>query len=161
MSTGNSLLGTLGSGEKVFDRIHSHAHKISQELLAEALAKIIANGEEFLACEVDFGRTVGESVCVATKLDDEIVYAQRIRRCGLTRFVKNRQAEPTKHAVIILKKRNEGGYLLITAFVGRKSEHEPWDKNAGEKSLEFWKHNALIWGSEPVVSGTETKECPW
>ena len=62
--------------------------------------------------------------------------------------------------VVILKRTEEYGYVLLTAFIGKKAEPEPWDRSATEKSVEFWSVRALIWGHEPVVPGTETSECP-
>ncbi|HOZ36467.1 MAG TPA: hypothetical protein PLR18_01395 [bacterium] len=63
---------------------------------------------------------------------------------------------------MILKKAEDvGGYILITAFVGGLSEPEPWDRNTTPASADFWANHALIWGCEPIVSGTETTRCPW
>ena len=91
----------------------------------------------------------------------------------MTRFVKSRTPEPCSSVVVILKKadRQPGVYVLITAFIGRKAEPEPWDQRsfsqqsdpaeAERLSREFWAANALVWGSEEVFRGTETNECPW
>ncbi len=153
----------LGSGEVVADRHQSHLHSGVAALLPEVLARISAGGRQFLVEEVDFGRLIGETVCVATSDADEIIFAQRLRRAGLTRFVKNRIAEPCGSVVVILKKddRDPSTYVLITAFIGHKPEPEPWDRNATEQSAAFWGSHALIWGSEPTVPGTETSVCPW
>jgi len=51
--------------------------------------------------------------------------------------------------------------VLITAFIGTKPEPEPWDRNATKNSEKFWSSHALVLGSEPIISGTETKECLW
>lgn len=157
---GLEFLGTLKGGQKVFDRPNSHLHAGVRELLAEALARVETTAA-FHKEAVDFGRIVGETTCVATSGDDEVVYAQRPKRAGLTRFVKNRQAEPCSSVVVILKRIEEWDYLLITTFIGNLSESEPWDRNATEKSVEFWNTHALIWGSEEVIPGTETSICPW
>lgn len=29
------------------------------------------------------------------------------------------------------------------------------------ETFEFWSSHALVWGSEPIVPGTETATCPW
>ncbi len=156
------MLGRLLSGEPVVDRHNSHIHRDVARLLPEALAKVDAQGRTFLVEEVDFGRLVGETVCVTTGVGDTIVFAQRPRRFGLSRFVKNRAPEPCSKVVVILKKDDhEDYYVLITAFVGHWPEPEPWDRNVTERSVAFWSSHALIWGSEPVVSGTETDQCPW
>lgn len=155
------LLGTLASGQSVFDRHDSHLHGEIVNLLSEAFGKIFLTGEQFSVQEVDLGRIVGETICVSTSVDDEIVFAKRPKRAGLTRFVKNRQPNPTSSVVVILKAMDEGGYILITTFAGSRSEPEPWDRNATEKSVEFWNTHALLWGKEEIIPGTETSVCPW
>jgi len=155
----------LKSGEEVVDRFRSHLHSTVAPLLPDALARVEGRERQFLVEEVDFGRIVGQSTCVATGPGDEIVFAQRPGRWGLTRFIKNRQPEPTTSVVVILKtaagKGHEGKYVLVTAFLGRKAEPEPWDPRATAASRDFWGSHALIWGSEPIVPGTETIVCPW
>ena len=153
----------LGSGEQVFDRADSHVatHPTVHSLLGEALSRIHSEGRGSIVEEVDFGRVVGESICVETRKGDEIVFARRPRRAGLTRFVKNRQAEPTSRVSVVLFRLPNGNYELITAYVGALAEPEPWDDDATQKSLEFWLWHALCWGYEETVGGTETKICPW
>lgn len=150
----------LKSGERVVDRHASHLHATVENLLPEALGRIDAQGRDFLVEEIDFGRLVGETTCVASGPDDVVVYAKRPRRFGLSRFVKNRRPEPCNTVVVILKA-GDCGYVLITAFVGRRPEPEPWDRNATPRSKEFWSSHALVWGSEPTIAGTETTKCPW
>lgn len=151
----------LKGGEKVVDRHQSHLHEGVERLLPEALGRVESAGRNFLVEEVAMGRLVGETSCVETLSSDEVLYAQRPCRAGLTRFVKNREAEPCDSVVVILKKSAPTEYVLVTAFVGRRPEPEPWDKNATEKSVAFWQTHALVWGSEPVIPGTETTICPW
>jgi len=152
---------TLKSGEFVVDRFNSHLHTGLEGLLKEALGKIESEGRPFMVEEVNFGRVVGETVCVETSDLDQIVFAQRPSRFGISRFVMNRQPAPCSALVVILKRAEEGFYILISAFVGRKPEPEPWDRNATERSVEFWSGHALIWGQEPVIQGSETTVCPW
>lgn len=155
-------LGKLKSGQRVVDRYQSHLHESVRALLPEAFAKISLIDEQFVVKQVDFERVVGEMVCVITSDIDEIVFAQRPKRFGLSRFVKNRKPESSRSIVVILKKADEPNtYVLITAFVGEKSEPEPWDRNATEQSVEFWSNHALVWGSEEVIPGTETSVSPW
>ncbi len=161
----------LKSGEAVCDRADSHLHGDVQMLLGEALAKVDSLGRQFFLEEIDFGRKVGQTVCVATKPGDKIVYARRPKRLGLTRFVKNRQAKPTSSVVVVLKKIGDDKYEVRTAFVGKRPEPEPWDarffsqqanpQEAERKAREFWDGHALVWGSEPIIPGTETTVCPW
>jgi len=152
----------LASGEPVVDRHNSHIHESAAAFLPPALYRIDSRGRKFLIETVEFDFVVGETVCVATEPGDKIVYAQRPKRFGLTRFVKNRKPEPTNAVTIILKRDEfENYYVLITAWCGHKSEPEPWDRNATEKSVSFWNSHALIWGSEATIPGTETDVCPW
>ena len=153
----------LKSGEVVVDRHDSHLHESVVPYLPVALAGIESNGREFFIEEVDFGRQIGETICVATGPGDEIVYAQRPKRFGLTRFVKNRKPEPCSSVVVILKAmgRQTGTHVLITAYIGRKAEPEPWDRNATASAYEFWNSHALVWDCEEILPGTETDICPW
>jgi hypothetical protein len=153
----------LASGEEVVDRYNSHLHADVVRLLPEALGKINSAGRVFLVEEVDFGQQIGETTCVATGPGDEIVFVKRPKRWGHTRFVLNRTPEACSSVVIILKKAEDfdGGYVLITAFVGHRPEPEPWDRNATPRSREFWETHALVWRSEPTIPGTETTSCPW
>ena len=166
------MIGILKSGEMVVDRFNSHAHHCAVPFLPEALAQIDSQGRQFFIEEVDFGRQIGETICVPTGPGDQIVYARRPNRWGLSRFVLNRQPEPCSSLVVILKKAEDGNYyVLITAFVGHRPEPEPWDTRAFAKAdnpaeaearaRAFWASHALVWGYEPIVPGTVTEECPW
>lgn len=156
------LLGALASGEPVYDRPCSHLHASVAGLLPEAFARISSGGAQFLAHEVDFGRIVGETTCVPTGEGDEVVWAQRPGRRGMTRFVKNRDPEPASTVVLILKRdRFEPYYVLVTAFVGRQGGLEPWDPRACKEDRKFWEGHALVYGSEPILPETETGVCPW
>lgn len=161
---GTPVLGTLASGEPVIDRKDSHAasHGAVFPLLAEAFSLTNTSGRAEFCEEADFGRVVGESICVATSDADEIVYAQRPGRRGLTRFVKNRDPEPTRSVTACFKRVSGGALLLMTAFVGSRAPAEPWDRKwATEESVHFWNSHALVWGREEIVAGTETTTCPW
>lgn len=161
----------LKSGEEVVDRHRSHLHNGVERLLPDALARIESQGRKFLVEEVVFDHTIGGTTCVATAAGDQIIYAKRPGRWGYTRFVLNRTAEPCPSIVVILKAGDGGEYILITAFIGHRPEPEPWDRRnfaqqpdpqeAERYSREFWSSHALVWGSEEVVPGTETRRCPW
>lgn len=156
----------LKSGEVVVDRYNSHLKDGIAHILPDALARIESEGRKYIVEEVDFGCQIGETICVATGLDDEIVFAKRPKRFGYTRFVKNRRPEPCSSIVVILKTADgQPGYVLVTAFIGKKPEPEPWDlrnfaqqKNPAEaerKAIEFWSSHALIYGSDQIIAGTE------
>ena len=148
------------NGETVVDRHNSHLHDGVSAVLPEALLRIDPMGKDFLVEEVTFSGVIGETTCVATGAGDQVVFAQRLKRFGLTRFVKGKSPEPCKSIVVILKK-VENGYVLITAFIGHKAEPEPWDRNATPASKEFWSTHALVWGSEEIIPGTQTDISPW
>ena len=156
-----NIIGFTEDDWTVFDRYNSHLHGV-QSILPAALGKVKTKGRQFLVEEVVFDHVIGETVCVPTGSGDQIVYAKRPKRYGLTRFVVGKKPIPCQTAVVILKRREENdGYVLITAFIGSKPEPEPWDRNATEKSVKFWNSHALVWGSEPIIPGTKTEVCPW
>ncbi len=164
---GTPILGRLASGEPVIDRADSHAagHIGVDAILAELLSRIPSQGRKEFCEQVDFGREVGMTICVPTTGDgkgDLIVYAKRPNRRGHTRFVKGREAVPTRSAVACLKRTTGGAYLLMTAFLGSRAPAEPWDRRwATKESLPFWSSHALLWGVEEVAADTETTQCPW
>ena len=101
-----------------------------------------------------------------TRDKDEIVYAQRLNRNGLSRLVKNRKGEPTTTLLIGLKQAEDesDAYLVATSFIGLPSKNEPWDTKTEEERKEscaFWNKRAIIYGTEPLVRGTETTKYPW
>ncbi|MEN9342412.1 MAG: Serratia phage [Candidatus Parcubacteria bacterium] len=148
-------------GAKVFDRDdHSHIHETARPFLAEAVSKIETAGKDFLIAPIDMGLIVGGNACVATCENDKIIFAQRPGRMGLTRFVENRVSQPCSVVTVILKE-VAGEYILLTAFIGPPAELEPWHPKATEESKKFWNTHALVWGSEPIIPGTETRICPW
>ena len=156
----------LADGIPVIDRWNSHltthlkAYPLLGELLPLALNQITSDARDFLLSEVDMGKVVGKSICVATTMSDQIIFAQRPNRKGLTRFVESREPEECSKIAVILKKA-DGYYVLLSAFVGGPTPPEPWDKFASPESLPFWNSHALIWGHEEVLPGTETRDYPW
>jgi hypothetical protein len=159
-------LGQLATGELVFDRqhgshfaTHADANRELPALVAEALGRVVG-GEGFIALHVDLGREVGLTACVLADDSDAVVYAQRPNRFDLTRFVRNRQAEPTRFISVVLKQ-TRAGYELVTAWVGELAPPEPWDRNSKPESLGFWSSHALVWGMEEVLPGTEASVSPW
>jgi hypothetical protein len=117
------ILGSLASNELVIDRYKSHSH-LKAEILEEALLRIDSLDRDYLVEEVDCRVSTGYQKCITTTPGDEIVYAYREGRQGPTRFVINRQPEPTTLATIILA-RDEikpGVMVLITAWSGQMSE---------------------------------------
>lgn len=148
----------------VIDRQNSHLHGEISGLVKEALQQVDPADKDFLVQEVNMGRVVGQTTCVPTGAEDTIVYAQRLKRAGATRFVMDREPKDCDSIVVILKKASawdEYDYVLIAAFIGKKAEPEPWDRNATPASRNFWDTHALVFGSEPVYQDTVTPVCPW
>lgn len=156
---------TLASGEVVTDRYPSHLHEGVLERLAHVLGTIESRGRTVIEHCHDVGQPIGTTICVATRPGDEIIFAQRVNRNGLTRFVKNHQPEPCASLVVILRLLPSGVYEVRTSYIGQPATPEPWDTvpAAGREAecLQFWNTHALIWGLEPIIPGTETTECPW
>jgi len=157
----------LASGERVVNRYRSQLGDGGVEgWLRLALGQIKAAGRQFIEQEVNLlplvGEEIGRTICVPTGESDRIVFAARPGKTGVTRFVFGRQAEPTSWLTVVLKKAEEDGtYVLITAFFGRKPEPEPWDDRATQNSHEFWRKHALVWGSTSVNESTLADVCPW
>ncbi len=156
----------LGSGEEVRDREEgSHLHAGVNHLLPNVLDQL--DSADFDPSEIrvkrviDMGRVIGVSSLVSTGPDDEIVFAQRPNRDGLTRFVKNREPRPCSFLTVVLRKEDSGYFTLLTAFIGDRSENEPWYPDASAEAKKFWEENALVWGHEPVIEGTETSVSPY
>lgn len=156
------LLGMTADGARVIDREHSHLHQCAIGLLEEALSMIRTNNRAFIEAELDFGQVIGMTSCVSTTENDMIIFGQREKRNGLTRFVLDREMIPSTKMMVILKRGNSPDeYILITAFVGGKPEPEPWDKRATQASFDFWESHALVWTGEQVMPGTLTAKVPW
>lgn len=153
----------LGSGETVVDRPKSHVKENVKPLLPEVLSRVDSFNRGFFIAEVDFGEVIGETYCVITTSDDVIFYAQRQGRRGYSRFVLDRKPEPRNIVTVTLLKKDDGdgGYILITAYIGHKAEPEPWDKKATTASVPFWKKHALIPEGGQFILETVTLECPW
>jgi hypothetical protein len=151
-------LGVTKDGITVIDRHNSLCH-LARKLLAEALSRIdLSRATEFANISVPMLRVIGNSTCVPTDSNDMVVYAQRVDRAGITRFVIDRAAVPSSKIQVILKATaDRSKWVLITAFIGDAAEPEPWDRKATPRSADFWRSHALLWGSQPVVPRTATK----
>ncbi len=155
------ILGKTADGAIVVDRPNSHLHEEVVPILADALSLVNTGSSTFIEVEVDFNRIIGKTICVKTDSNDRIIYAQRANRKGFSRFVLDRDAEPSSKVIVVMKKANNTGeYLLITAFIGSKPEVEPWDPHATSASFVFWQNHALVLNGE-ISPGTFTELCPW
>lgn len=136
---------------------NSHLHGEIVNILPDIIGKLECDNRYFISEQIDFPYEIGKTTCVKVDDNDEIIYALRIGRKGYTKFVKNREPEPTNSATIVLKKTNNI-YIIITAYIGTQSEVEPWDRHATEKSIEFWNNHALIFGTQEIIPNSEIYE---
>jgi hypothetical protein len=143
---------------------HAITHFAHHPKLIESVKKIIPTlevNDDTFRMNFDMGEIVGKTDLIETTDADEIVYAMRPLRQVYSRFVKNKKSIPTSWITIDLRKAAEKEYYLYTAFVGKLTPSFPGGNYLPEHSKEFWSKHALVWESQDVVSGTETKECPW
>jgi len=167
-------------GFLIVPRYRAHDHKLRRDLLEATLSRVHTGGVGFLKREISFPQVVGMTTCVETSDEDEIVFAARPNRAGQTRWVVGRQPEECRSVCCILMRgqnADQDKYVLVTAFIGRNPEPEPWDFNALRRdrhgyesalaaALKFWGRgrgpgHALVWGSEPVEPGSLSYSCPW
>lgn len=148
---------------------HVNQHNTVLVHLQAALLQVVANHQKIIKCTIDMGMYIGKNVLVATNKYDDVVFAQRSGRRGLTRFVHNRLPSLTRYVTVVIKRlknpRRDGiiSYRLLTAYIGAGSEKEPYDRFATieefQQSLAFWSTHAIIWGTQHTISGTEVTEC--
>lgn len=157
----------LGSGQKVFDRADSHVSQEAKLLLGLALLTIKENNANFINVDHNFGCIIGQTICVETKLNDQIVFANRIgRQTGHTRFVLNRRPESTSWLTVALRPLADGNYEIRTAYIGKQAPPEPWDRwvlnqtKELERSRDFWANHALIWDESKIITGTQKNYMP-
>lgn len=127
------FIGVLSNGTELYDRIGSHLHEgVTSQMLLAAILSVPVNIPAMYTHEHDFGKVIGNTSCVPTQVGDEIVFARRPGRDGLTRWVKNRTVEPCAHVTISIRfSQAQGCYILLTAYIGRKIGREPWNRNDG------------------------------
>jgi hypothetical protein len=154
-----------------YDPVHSHAatHLKDTPQLAILVAEVVGNmdltGQE-VAKHVDLGRVVGTCDVVAVDETDEIVYGVRKNRDddGLVPFTKTREAEPCPYVAVHLLPQEDGTYILSSAWIGTFDDDDepfPQSPNATNRSAEYWKHFAFVYGSQEMIPGTQTTSRPW
>lgn len=159
------MIATTKDGYSVhIPKKHMKLHRADIPAIIEALDRIEAKGEHFIKTCYDFGYQIGETVCVKTTADDEIVFASRIGRSTKTRFVRNRKPDPCSTVTIIMA-RTVDGYRLITGYVGGLAEREVDDPSISSteeftRCLKFWSEHALCLGYVPIKAWEELSEMP-
>ncbi len=122
--------------------------------------------EDEIKTHVDMGRVIGTLDVVDVDETDDIIYALR-QNCeadGLVPFTKNRQGQPCRTVAMHLVKQEDGSYVLSSTWIGTfggDDEPFPCSPDATARSASFWSKHAFIWGSQPLVTGTETSNRPW
>lgn len=118
-------------------------------------------GGEFVRVEKDMGRIVGMTDLVEVNEGDEVVYAKRPKRVIYTKFVKNRAPVPSSFITIWLRRDSEKEFELFSCYIGRPVPAFPGDEYEEPASRPFWEKHALVWGTQAIIEGTETQNCPW
>lgn len=137
---------------------HLKAHPEVESILEEVLLNVeLPQDKSVFGKEIDMGRIVGKSGCVKTQKFsslDTLMFAQRGNRSKPSRVVIDMQGDDTSTVVIWAKySEEENAYVLCTAYVGRMSPVEPWDKSLEtetqkQESLDFWCEHALVYQKE-------------
>lgn len=130
-------------------------------LVKEILNKKVLTDPE-VHIEQDMGRIVGHDYVVATKEDDNIFYAKALYEQIYTRFIRNRDPNPTQYVAITLRRVMDGqAYELCSARIGRSTPPRPDAAGASLESRHYWKMHALIHTGEPLQARTISKNCPY
>ena len=146
-------IATSKNGLKVYDRLDSHLHRGVQTLVRDVLKTKVLDESIVKICHT-FDKVIGKTYCVPVTEKDQLSFQVRPGRKGLSHIVENRQPEPCKSVVIILKQ-IQYGYVIITAYISEPAPPEPWNRSTLEKdargykealneSLDFWSFHALI-----------------
>lgn len=154
-----------------YDPVHSHAATHFEDtpqlkgLVREVISHLDLNGQD-IARHYDMGRIVGTCDVVTVNESDEIVYGIRKNRedDGLVPFVKNRHGDDCPYVAVHLVPQADKSYMLSSAWVGTFGDDDepfPLSKDANERSADFWNKHAFVFGSQEILSGTETNSCPW
>ncbi len=131
----------------------SHPHR--WDLVEEVVRQITIGDRVFVLETIDLGRIIGVDHLVETSEKDEpnIFYKERRKGTNFkSRMVKNRDAEPTSLASVIIAKCDDndgpewtGKYVLVTLFEGDPGMSEPYGRyEHDEDCINFWKTHALV-----------------
>lgn len=148
-------------GVKFIPRVSkTHLHKGIEPYLSVVIDQILDLNAERIVKDFEFPSIIGQTTCVTTDENDEIVYAIREGRLGHSRFVLNREPVDTNFLTIVLRKLSDY-YQIISCYIGKLAKPEPWDEYASPDALEFWENHALIFGEEEIIIESKTDTCPW
>lgn len=149
----------------------------ARPFLAPVLAAIDTRSRKHLVETITFPDIIGDSIVVRTTAIDDIVWAQREGKIGLSRMVRGRLPEPTRDYTVVLGERTEvpGTYVLLAAWFGPAGEIEPCDfvklyrrkRNSDNRQMEmlrarrFWQHHAFCLDFTRHNAATITRRRPW
>lgn len=150
------------SGLIFVPRINSqHIHLDLDKYLPEVINEVKSdNYEDIIELEYKFPYKIGQTHCLQTHSNDNVIYGIRKGRLGHSRFVLNSYPQDCNHLFAIFKKTEEV-HIILTIFIGKKAAREPWDEQATYSDLLFWQNHALIYDEQIIIPGSELKECPW
>lgn len=147
----------LMSGEMVLSNDRS---KIDAELRSEDIGRVLASVEshdrDFIktTCQGVFEPGFATNKVVKTLSSDRRFYAFRLRKDMPSRFVYDREPEPTKALTLLLSRSRDNSYFLLAAYPGQHVPPEIWDIRAHErsnnpreslaKSIDFWSNHAFL-----------------
>jgi hypothetical protein len=154
-----------------YDPIHSHAAthledtKGLKKLVIEVIGSLDLNGQK-IAQHFDLGRIVGSCDLVNITDADEVVFGVRKNRehDGLVPFVKNRQGDPCPYVALHLFPQSDKSYALSSAWIGTFGDDDepfPQSPESNDRSIDFWNKHAFVYGSQEIMSNTETSTKPW
>lgn len=160
-------------GKIVYNRWTSHVSHYAAHMLKEAISRINTKGEQLVSVELDLERIIGYSIVVPISPKDDIVWRRRLGRRFLSPIVRGRKPLLTRYytANLLRKKENHNEYVLISAWIGRKTELEPGDvetyyrgrsrvvlETARRRSRAFWRTHAFVYQCTPLMPLPEDME---
>ena len=149
------------NGEELTVTPKSHFHDpFDLTTLERAIQSIETKGLENVKKEVTFLFDVGVTNITETTEDDIIVWIKRKTRKKYSRFVRNKIPKQTKIFSVVAKKNELGQYNLITCYKGGISPPELKPTGNSEKSINFWKRHAFVYGTEET-EGEELNSNPY
>ena len=157
------------NGKRVLvDPVHSAVatHLAGSPQLLVLVGEVIAHREltePEMRFEVDMERPVGMMDVVETSDADEILYAKQPNHSHYTRFVRDKQTEPTQFVSVMVRQRSDSPseYELYCAWIGPMAPGVPGSEMETPESREFWAHHATVLHGQDIMPGTETTTCPW
>lgn len=159
------FLAVSKNGKNVFTYVEAtniRLHVLENPNLLTLAKEVVEQSEvtgSNVGLECDLGRVVGQTSCVETTADDEIVYAKRLQRDSYSRFVKNRQLEDTSIVSVVLFEK-EYGYLVWSAWCGALVPTSPDSEGSMKTSEGFWDTHALVYDPDLIQPGTERADKP-